>query len=189
MEREGGDVAMPEADVPPPPPSGGAQDYRPATPPVLPAGGEMATSPASEALTPSRRRSAKATSVPRPLEAGAASSLVPDVEATSTAPTEWVCGGGTCALNRAVLDVQANSELRPLLFSSATWRSLIRERPFGYVSYFSVFDSCTSRWGHASAPTGCSPRVSGRLLSRRRGTSIDKLRVLTSSDIFIVGLS
>nr|XP_040244090.1 tropomyosin-1, isoforms 33/34-like [Aegilops tauschii subsp. strangulata] len=107
MEREGGDVAMPEADAPPPPPSGGAQDHQPAGPPVQPAGGEMATGPTPEAHTPSRRRGAKAASAPRPLEAGVASSSVPDAEATSAAPAYWVRGGGMGALNKAVLDVQA----------------------------------------------------------------------------------
>nr|XP_020160617.1 uncharacterized protein LOC109745887 [Aegilops tauschii subsp. strangulata] len=107
MEREGGDVVMPEADVPPPPLSQGAQENRQAGPLVQPAGGEMATGPTPEAHTPSRRRGAKTTSVPRSLEAGAASLSVPDAEETSAAPTEWVRGGGTGALNRAVLDVQA----------------------------------------------------------------------------------
>ena len=39
--------------------------------------------------------------------------------------------------------------------------------------------SCSSLWGRASAPTGCSPRVLGWLLSRRPGTPIGKFRVLT----------
>ena len=38
---------------------------------------------------------------------------------------------------------------------------------------------CSSLWGRASAPTGCSPRVSGWLLSRKPGTPIDELWVLT----------
>ena len=54
-----------------------------------------------------RRRLEKATSAPRPLEVGAASSAIPDAEATSTAPIGWVRGGGTGPLNQALLDVQA----------------------------------------------------------------------------------
>ena len=46
------------------------------------------------------------------------------------------------------------------------------------LSPLSLF-SCSSLWGRASAPTGCSPRVLGRLLSRRPGTPIGKSRVLT----------
>ena len=46
------------------------------------------------------------------------------------------------------------------------------------LSPLSLF-SCFSLWGRTSAPTGCSPRVLGRLLSRRPGTPIGKSRVLT----------
>ena len=85
----------------------GVRDKQPTAPPAPPAGNEVVTGPTPEARTPSRHRGAKASSASRPLEAGAASSSVPDAEATSAAPTEWVRGGGTGALNRAVLDVQA----------------------------------------------------------------------------------
>ena len=56
---------------------------------------------------PTRRRLEKAASAPRPQEVGAASSSVPDTEATSAAPVGWIHGGGTGALNQASLDVQA----------------------------------------------------------------------------------
>ena len=72
-----------------------------------PAGDEMVTGPTPEVRTPARHRFAKAASAPRPLEAGAASSSIPDAEATSAAPTGWVRGGGTGPLNTAILDVQA----------------------------------------------------------------------------------
>nr|XP_040258299.1 SH3 domain-binding protein 1-like [Aegilops tauschii subsp. strangulata] len=107
MEREGGDVFMPDVAVPPPPPSRGARDKQPAAPPAPPAGNEVVTGPTLEAHTPTRRRLTKATSAPRPLEASAASSSIPDAEATSAAPADWVRGGRTGALNQAVLDVQA----------------------------------------------------------------------------------
>ena len=67
----------------------------------------MVTGPTPEVRTPSRRRFAKAASAPRSLETGAASSSIPDAEATSAAPTGWVLGGGTGPLNKAILDVQA----------------------------------------------------------------------------------
>ena len=38
------------------------------------------------------------------------------------------------------------------------------------LSFLTLFLPCSSLWGRASAPTGCSPRVSVRLLSRRPGT-------------------
>ena len=41
------------------------------------------------------------------MEVGSASSSVPDAEATSAAPTEWVLGGGTAVLNKAAQDIQA----------------------------------------------------------------------------------
>jgi hypothetical protein len=107
MEREGGDVVPPEVVVPPPPPSGGAWDKQPAAPPVPPAGNEVLAGSTPEGRTPTRRRGAKAASAPRPLEVGAASSSVPDAEATSAASAEWVRGGGTGALNQAILYVQA----------------------------------------------------------------------------------
>ena len=71
-----------------------------------PAVDEMVTGPTPGALTPTRRRFAKAASAPRPLEASAASSSIPDVEATSAAPADWVRGGGTGPLNQAILDIQ-----------------------------------------------------------------------------------
>ena len=67
----------------------------------------MATDPTPEVCTPTRRRLAKAASAPRPLETGAASSSIPDTEATSAAPTGWVRRGGMGPLNKAILDVQA----------------------------------------------------------------------------------
>ena len=60
-----------------------------------------------QVASPVRRRLEKATSAPRPLEVGAASSAIPDAEATSAAPIGWVRGGGTGPLNQALLDVQA----------------------------------------------------------------------------------
>ena len=107
MEREDGDVAMPDVIVPPPPPTGGPQDEQPAALLVPPAGDVVVTDLTPEVRTPSRHRLAKAASAPRPLEAGAASSSVPNTEATSAAPAGWVRGGGTRALNQAALDVQA----------------------------------------------------------------------------------
>nr|XP_020197441.1 eukaryotic translation initiation factor 3 subunit A-like [Aegilops tauschii subsp. strangulata] len=108
MEREGGDVVMPDVVVPPPPPSEGVRDKQLADPPVPPAGDEMVTGPTPGALTPMCRRFAKAASAPRPLEASAASSSIPDAEATGAAPAHWVRGGGTGPLNQAILDVQGN---------------------------------------------------------------------------------
>ena len=66
----------------------------------------MVTGPTPEVRTPSHHRFAKAASVPRLLEAGAASSSIPDAEATSAAPVEWVWGGGPGPLNQAILVVQ-----------------------------------------------------------------------------------
>nr|XP_040249665.1 actin cytoskeleton-regulatory complex protein PAN1-like [Aegilops tauschii subsp. strangulata] len=107
MERDSGDVAIPDVIVPRPPPSEGARDKQPADPPTPPAGNEMVMGPTPRVRTPLRRRLVKAASAPRPLETGAASSSIPDAEASSAAPVEWVQGGGTGPLNRALLDVQA----------------------------------------------------------------------------------
>ena len=66
----------------------------------------MVTGLTPEVRTPSRRRPAMATSAPRPQEAVTASSSIPDAEATSAVPADWVRGGGTGPLNQAILDVQ-----------------------------------------------------------------------------------
>ena len=81
MGRDDGNVVMPDVIVPPPPPSEEARDKQPADPPTPP--GYLG----------------KAASAPRPLETGAASSSIPDAEATNAAPAGWIHGGGTGALN------------------------------------------------------------------------------------------
>ena len=106
MERKGGDVAMPDVFVPPPPTSE-ARVEKPAEPPVPPSGNVVVMDLTPQVRTPVRRCLEKAASAPRPLETGAASSSVPDTKASSVAPTGWVRGRGTGALNRASLDVQA----------------------------------------------------------------------------------
>ena len=105
MERDSGDVAMPDVIVPRQPPSEEARGKQPADPPAPPAGDEMATDPTPEVRTPTRRRLAKAASAPRPQETAAASSSIPDAEATSATPTGWVleCVGFSAELG---LDVQ-----------------------------------------------------------------------------------
>ena len=107
MERDSGDVAMPDVIVPPPPPSEEARDKQLADPPAPLVGNEMVTGVTPGVRTPLRRRLAKAASAPRPLETGAASSTIPDTEGTSAAPTGWVWVGGTGPLKKAILDVQA----------------------------------------------------------------------------------
>ena len=107
MERGGGDASMPDVVVPPPPPSRSAQGKQPADPPLPPTEDEAVARLLLQVGSPTRRRLEKATSAPRPLETGTASSTIPDAEATSAAPIGWVRGGGTGPLNRALLDVQA----------------------------------------------------------------------------------
>ena len=64
------------------------------------------TGPIPEVCTPTRRRLAKAASAPRPLETAVASSSIPDAEATSAAPVDWVRGVGRVPLNQVILDIQ-----------------------------------------------------------------------------------
>ena len=64
MEREGGDVAMLDVVVRPPPPTGRAQDRRPAASPAPPAGNEVVAGPTLETRTPVRCRLTKAVSAP-----------------------------------------------------------------------------------------------------------------------------
>ena len=109
VEREGGDPSTPDMNVPPPPPllSEGAQGKQPADPPVPPTEDEAVARLLLQVGSPTRRRLEKATSAPRPLEAGTSSSVILAAEATSAAPIGWVKGGGTGPLNQALLDVQA----------------------------------------------------------------------------------
>ena len=72
-----------------------------------PAENVVVTDLTPQVRTPAHGRLEKAASAPRPLEAGATSSSVPDTEATIAAPVGWIRGGGMGALNQASLDVQA----------------------------------------------------------------------------------
>ena len=128
-----------------------------------------------------RRRLEKATSVLRPLETGAASSAIPDAEATSAAPVGWVRGGGTGPLNQALLDVQAKLRAEGDAIQSCTKAHLASRVAVWVCFIFDFAFLCSSLWGRASAPTGCSPRVSGRLLSRQLGTPSGEFRYLSSS--------
>ena len=107
MKREGGNIVMLVVIVPPPPPTAEARDEQPDAPPAPLARNKVATGPTPQACTPVRRRLARAALVPQTLEAGAASSSAPDTEATSAAPSGWMRGGRTGALNQAALNVQA----------------------------------------------------------------------------------
>jgi len=143
MERDADVTTTPEVIVPPPQPSRGAPGGQPADLPVPPTGGATATGLTLEVSTPTRRRLAKAASAPRPLETGIASSLVPDTEVSSAAPTGWVRGGGTGPLNRALLDVQAKLRAEGdaikectkayLVSRTAIW---VRILPFCFASLF-----------------------------------------------------
>ena len=110
MEKDGGKASTSDTDAPPPPPpppSRSAHGKQPPGPPVPPTEDEAVATLLLQVASPARRRLEKAISAPRPLEAGAASSAIPDAEATSAAPVGWLRGGGTRPLNQALLDVQA----------------------------------------------------------------------------------
>ena len=89
-------------------PAAEAQDSRPNVPPASQGGGELVVGATSVVRTPTRRRAAKATSALRPQEIGASSSSVPDAEATSSVPMEWLHGGGMGTLIKAAQDIQAD---------------------------------------------------------------------------------
>ena len=166
---------------PPPPPSASARGKQPADPPAPPTADESEARLLLQVTSPARRRLEKATSAPRPLVTGAASSAIPDAEATSAAPVGWVRGGGTGLLNRALLDVQVKLHPEGDALQSCT-KAFLASRAAVRVCFFLWFlFSCSSLWGRASAPTGCSPRVSGRLLSRRLGTPSGEFQYLSSS--------
>ena len=136
----------------------------------------MATDPTPEVRTSTRRRLAKAASVPRPQETAVASSSIPDAEATSVAPTGWVRVGGTGPLNKAMLDVQTKLRAEADAIKNCN-KAYLASREVIRVCFliFRFFYSCISSWGRASAPTECSPQVPGRLLSRLLGTLISRL--------------
>ena len=109
MERESGEASMSDTAAPPPPPpppSGSVQRRQPADPPLPPTQDEAVARLLLQVGSPTHRCLEKATSAPRPLENGTASSTIPDAEATSAAPIGWVRGGGMGPLNQALLDVE-----------------------------------------------------------------------------------
>ena len=172
VEKESSEASMSDTLVPPPPPpppSGRPHGKQPAGPSELPVTDEAEARLLLQVASPVRCRLERATSAPRPRETGAASSATLDVEATSTTPTGWLHGGGTEPLNQALLDVQAKLRAEGDALQTCT-RAHLAARTTVRVRFLLLFDSCFSLWGRASAPTGCSPRVSGRLLSRRLGT-------------------
>ena len=121
--------------------------------------------------TQTRRRAAKETSAPRPQDIGASSPSVPDAEATNSAPMEWLHGGGTGTLIRAVQDIQADfraeaAALQQVMKAFMKMRATVRVCFLLLAFYF-----WDLRRGRASAPAGCSPRVLVQLLTSRVGTS------------------
>ena len=172
MERDGGDVVLAEIEAPLQLLTADAQGIQLAAPLVPPAEGELVVGSAPTARTPVHCRVEKAASAPRPMEIGSASSSAPEAEATGVAPTEWVHGGGTSALIKAAQDVQADFRAEAAALSQCM-KAFVKMRAAVQVrNLLSVFDFCSLPWGRASAPTGCSPRVLGRLLRRRPGTAL-----------------
>ena len=187
VEKESGEASMSDTLVsppPPPPPSRRPHGKQPASPPEPPTADESEARLLLQVASPVRRRLERAISVPRPRETGAASSAALDAEATSAAPIGWLHGGGTGPLNQALLDVQAKLRAEGDALQTCT-RAHLAARTAVRVRFLLLFDSCFSLWGRASAPTGCSPRVSGRLLSRRLGTPSGEFQVLILSEISV----
>ena len=140
---------------------------------------EVATGLALEVGTPTHRRLVKAASAPRPLETGAASSTIQDTEVTSAAPTGWVRGGMTGPLNQALLDIQAKIRAERDAIKNYTKAYLASREGIRVRSLLLCLCFLFFLVGRASAPTRCSPRFSGRLLSRWLGTLISEFQVLT----------
>ena len=67
------------------------------------------------------------------------SSSIPDTEATSTAPTDWVRGGGTGPLNQAILDVQGKLRAEADALKRCN-QAFLESRAAIRVCYF-IFDS------------------------------------------------
>ena len=108
--------------------------------------------------SPARRRLEKATSAPRPLEAGTASSAAPDAEATSAAPVGWVRGGGTWPLNRALLDVQAKLRAEGDALQSCTKAFLASRAAVRVYFFLWAFIFLVPLYGGAPAhPLGVVP--------------------------------
>ena len=118
MEKDGGEASASGTTTPPPPPP--PHGKQPAGPPVPPAEDEAVARLLLQVASPARRRLAKAVSAPRSLEAGAASSSIPDADASSAATTGWVRGGGDGPLNQALLDVQAKMRAEGEAIQSCT---------------------------------------------------------------------
>ena len=159
VEKESGEASMSDTLVPPPPPpppSRGVHGKQPAGPPVPPTADDSEARLLLQVASPVCRCLEMATSVPRPRETGAASSAIPDAEATRAAPIGWLRGGGTGPLNQALLDVQAKLRAEGDALQTCT-RAHLAARTTVRVCLPLSFDSCFSLWGAPAHPLGVVP--------------------------------
>ena len=122
----------------------------------------MATVLVPAVRIPTRRYLEKAASAPRPQKIGALSSSALDTKATSDAPVGWVRGGGTGALNKASLDVQAKLRAEAVALNRCN-EAYLESRTAIRVSRLFVFSltilHCFFRGGAQAHPLGVVPKL------------------------------
>ena len=74
-------------------------------------------------------------------------------------------------LNKAAQDVRARLQSQATALKNYNQEFLATRMAIQVSLLLFASCSCILPWGHVSAPTWCSPRIPGWLLSRRPGTS------------------
>jgi hypothetical protein len=138
VDRRGGDAIVPRAEVPPQALTAEARGSQSDVPPAPPVSGELVLGATPVVCPLGHRRAAKAASMPRAQETGAASSSTPDAEATSAVLPEWTPGGGMGVLNKAAQDVQAQLQAQGTAFQQYT-KAFLATRTAVRVRFFALF--------------------------------------------------
>ena len=134
MERDEGDVVVPEGEVVLPPSVGTSEGGQPEVPPEQPVGGEPTATADLVVLSPTRRRTGRAASEPDPQRAAGSSSLSHDLESATASSSGWTPGGGTAALNLAAQDVRSRLQAQATALHQCT-REFLATRAVDQVSF------------------------------------------------------
>ena len=190
--------------APPAAPTGAGQGGQSSAAPEGPTGGEPENRAGLEVQPATGRRAGGGAAPPELRRVVGAGQSAEDLEAASTATSEWTSSGGTGELNVAAQGVRSRLQAQAALLQQFTQEFLIFASCLNFQEYqnsrAAAFNSqarelsrrtddlADSRstclifvcllWGRVSAPTECSPRDSGRLLHSRVGSFLTTFSLL-----------